>query len=309
MMKQRIGEIIVTEYVRPPESFVQTDRPVGRLNWHSHRNGKYYGRSFSNVQHRWGLYVPPQHQQREVLALMIFLDGNFFAALEDGEPPFQIAPRAPIVLDNLINEGQIPRLAALFVEPAMIVNPKNGDLVYSHAQRSSEYDALSDQYVSFLLDEILPQAAEMVNLTADPEGWGICGMSSGGIAAFTAAWQRPDRLRKVISFSGSFTNIQGGHIYPFLIRKSTNRPLRVFLQVGENDLDTAHGNWLLANQQMAAALQFRNYDFRFELGTGGHDFAHPSALLPEALRWLWRKCMPIEEIWVPKLSNQPLYAR
>jgi enterochelin esterase family protein len=39
---------------------------------------------------------------------------------------------------------------------------------------------------------------------------------------------------------------------------------------------------------MAAALKFRDYDYRFEYGEGGHDGNHGAALLPESLRWLWR---------------------
>lgn len=297
----------MTDYTHPPESFAQDGQPAGELAWFVHDQGKHYGRPFSPVQHRWGLYTPPDLQRDETLALMIFLDGHFFARLDDGDPPFQVVPRASIVLDTLINAHQIPRMAALFMEPGMLVNPATGDLLYSHPQRSVEYDVLSDQYISFLLHEILPKVAEQVKLTADPEGWGICGFSSGGIGSFTAAWQRPDRIRKVISFSGSFTNIQGGHEYPFLLRRSANRPLRVFLQVGEKDLDRVFGNWMLANQQMAAALRFRNYDYRFVVGTGGHDFAHASALLPDALRWLWRDYTLGADLWSPADEERSHY--
>ena len=110
----------------------------------------------------------------------------------------------------------------------------------------------------------------------------------GGIAAFTVAWERPDQFRKVISHIGSFTNIRGGHVYPSLIRQAAVRPIRVFLQDGSNDLDNQFGNWPLANQEMAAALKFRGYDYRFEYGDGGHTQKHGGALLPDALRWLWR---------------------
>jgi enterochelin esterase family protein len=102
------------------------------------------------------------------------------------------------------------------------------------------------------------------------------------------AWERPDAFCKVISHIGSFTNIRGGHAYEALIRKSSLRPMRIFLQDGSNDLDNAHGNWPLANQQMAAALKFRGYDYRFEYGDGAHTHKHGGALLPESLRWLWR---------------------
>jgi enterochelin esterase family protein len=129
-----------------------------------------------------------------------------------------------------------------------------------------------------------------LNVTTDPAGRAVCGNSSGGIAAFTVAWERPDSFRKVVSHIGSFTNIQGGHVYPGLIRKNKKepKPLRVFLQDGSNDLDNLHGNWPLANQDMAAALKYAGYDYKFVFGTEGHNGKHGGAIFPDTLRWLWR---------------------
>ena len=136
-----------------------------------------------------------------------------------------------------------------------------------------------------LLEELLPEVekAHGLSLTTDPEARGIAGASSGAICAFTVAWERPDAFRKVISHIGSYTNIRGGHAYEALVRKSAKRPMRIFLQDGSNDLDNQHGNWWLANQQMAAALKFRGYDYRFETGDGGHTHKHGGALLPEGV--------------------------
>lgn len=92
---------------------------------------------------------------------------------------------------------------------------------------SYEYDTLSDQYASFLLTEILPEARKHVRLSDDPARRGIAGRSSGGIGAFTVAWRRPDQFRKVFSANGSFVNIRGGGAYPDLIRQEARRPARV----------------------------------------------------------------------------------
>jgi enterochelin esterase family protein len=139
-----------------------------------------------------------------------------------------------------------------------------------------------------LIEEILPEVAIEYNLTTDPNGRALCGISSGGICAFTAAWERPEAFGKVLSQVGSFTNIRGGHVYPSLIRKTERKPIRVFLQDGSHDLDNMHGNWPLANQEMAAALKFAGYDYKFEFGDGGHNGKHGGAILPDSLRWLWR---------------------
>jgi enterochelin esterase family protein len=125
-------------------------------------------------------------------------------------------------------------------------------------------------------------------LTSDPDRRAIAGISSGGICAWTVAWERPDAFRKVLSHVGSFTNIRGGHVYPALIRKAERKPIRVLLQAGENDLDNMFGSWPLANREMAAALNYAKYDYQFVIGHEGHNGKHGGALLPDSLRWLWR---------------------
>jgi enterochelin esterase family protein len=167
----------------------------------------------------------------------------------------------------------------IFIQPGVF---KDG-----RANRSFEYDTLSDQYARFLLEEILPEVEKTVKLRHDAASRAISGSSSGGICAFTVAWERPDQFTKVLSHVGSFTNIRGGHNYEALIRKTPPKPLKVFLQDGSNDLDNEHGNWPLANQQMNAALKFKKYDVKFVYGEGKHSGVHGGAILPESIEWLF----------------------
>ena len=127
------------------------------------------------------------------------------------------------------------------------------------------------------------------NLTKDPEMRAICGTSSGGICAWTVAWERPDQFRKVVSSIGSFTNIRGGDAYPGMIRKTEKKPIRGFFQEGINDLDNEHGNWPLGNRAMEAALKFKGYDHKYVWGHGAHDPKQMGAIFPDVMRWLWRK--------------------
>ena len=80
-----------------------------------------------------------------------------------------------------------------------------------------------------------------------------------------------------------------------------SHPLRIYLQDGSNDLDNKYGNWPLANQQMFAALKFKNYDVKFDYGEGGHNGKHAGSIFPDALRWLWRDYPGV----TPKLSIMP----
>ncbi len=124
-------------------------------------------------------------------------------------------------------------------------------------------------------------------ISEDPDRRMVCGISSGGICAFTVAWQYPDRFRRVLSHCGSFTNIRGGHNYPYLIRTTPRKPIRVFLQSGSNDAETLYGDWPLANRTVANALKYAGYEYRFEFGNGGHSLRHGGALFADSLRWLW----------------------
>jgi enterochelin esterase family protein len=154
--------------------------------------------------------------------------------------------------------------------------------------RSVEYDSLDDRYARFLMEEILPSIESQYKIVSEPAGRAICGISSGGICAFTVGWERPDQFSKVVCHCGSFTALRGGNSYPSLIRKNPAKSLRVFLQTGTNDLDVIFGNWPIANQDMAAALAYRGYDHQLVIGEGGHNLAHGASIFPDTMRWLWR---------------------
>jgi enterochelin esterase family protein len=193
---------------------------------------------------------------------------------------------APIVFDNLIHKGEMPVTIGVFVNPG---DKGTGMPIWGgNDNRSLEYDSLNDHYARFLLEELLPEVEKDYVITHDPAGRAICGISSGGICAFTVAWERPDAFSKVVSHCGSFTNVRGGHNYPSLIRKSPAKPLRVFLQSGTNDFNLVFGNWPIANQDMASALAYKGYDYQFVFGEGGHTLKHGGAIFPDTLRWLWR---------------------
>jgi enterochelin esterase family protein len=212
---------------------------------------------------------------------MVFFDGGGFSKADGGF-------RVPVVFDNLIAKKDMPVTVGIFISPGTVAGSEPGKAARSN--RSYEYDSMGDLNARFIAEEIIPEVRKLVKLTDNPDGWGTCGTSSGGIAAFTLAWEKPEQFHKVISYIGSFTNIRGGYDYPALIRKTKDKPkpLRVFLQDGTADLDNLHGLWPLSNSDMAAALKFAGYDHKFELGTGGHSGKQGTAILPDVLRWLWR---------------------
>jgi enterochelin esterase family protein len=271
------------DYKLGPDSQRQPGVPEGKVTKHTWTSKVFPG----TVRDYW-VYVPAQYDAKKPACVMVFQDGQGYVNVSD-KGQF----RTPVVLDNLIHQKKLPVIVGVFINPGTV--PATGGGKAARSNRSFEYDTLSDQYVRFLEEEILPEVGKGLNLRQDAAGRAIGGISSGGICAFTAAWERPDLFSKVLSHVGSFTNIRGGDAYPGLIRKTEPKPIRVFLQDGSADLDNLHGNWPLANQAMASALKWAGYDYRFEFGTGGHNGQHGGAILPESLVWLWRDQAPKEK--------------
>ena len=263
------------DYKLGPDSEKQAGVPEGTVTQARWTTSK----AFPGTERDYWVYVPKQYDGQKPACVMVFQDGGNYADLKKDF-------RVPIVFDNLIHKGEMPVTVGVFINPG-VIPPATPDGA-PRQNRSFEYDSLSPQYADFLLKEILPEVGKKVKLTSKASERAIGGISSGGICAWTVAWERPEAFQKVLSHVGSFTNIRGGHVYPSLIRKTERKPIRVFLQDGSGDLDNIHGNWPLANQDMAAALKLAGYDYQFVYGDGGHNGKQGGAILPDSLRWLWK---------------------
>lgn len=241
--------------------------------------------AFPGTIRHYSIYVPAQYDASKPAALMVFQDGHTYLK-EDGDF------RVPIVFDNLIAAKEMPVTIGVFIDPGFKRTefPPKRDWRPEPENRSFEYDSLTNSYSKLLLEEILPEVRKLYNITDDPEGHAIGGISSGGICAFTVAWERPDQFRKVLSHVGSFTNIRGGNKYPDIIRASEPKPIRIFVQDGANDNRSRRPgwNWVIGNYNLVAALEEKDYDYKYVFGEGGHNGNHGGVILPDSLRWLWR---------------------
>ena len=247
---------------------------------------------FPGTQHTYWVYVPAQYDPNVAASLMIFNDGQAFKH-EQG------SIRAQNVMDNLIFRREIPVMIGVFINPGRTPEqpeptPKSwGD---RHTNRPTEYNELNDKYARVIIDELLPELYKNYNISKEADRHGIGGASSGAIAAFTVAWQRPDQFHKVLSMVGSFTNIRGGHAYPDIIRESDRKPIRVFFQDGRNDnRGRRRGgsydpkwDWFYQNVRMVKAMTEKGYDINYSWGIGLHGTKQGGAMLPEMMRWLWR---------------------
>ena len=263
-------------YVPGPDSVVQPGVPQGELiNFEFAES-----RIFPGTTRQVTVYVPREYDPATPACVFVDQDG--------------VQWNAPVVLDNLIARKELPIIIGVFVTPG-IVKSAHPQTELSRFNRSLEYDGLGDSYVRFLLEELLPVVETKVTTDGRPvhlshsgNDRAIAGSSSGAIAAFSAAWERPDAFSRVFSSIGTYVGLRGGERYPTLIRKYEPKPIRVFLQDGSHDLNIYAGDWWMANQTMERALEFSGYEVNHAWGDGGHTGKQAGSILPDALRWLWK---------------------
>ena len=247
---------------------------------------------FPGTQHTYWVYVPAQYDPDKPASLMIFNDGQAFKQ-EDG------SVRAQNVMDNLMHRREIPVMIGVFINPGRTPEqpePSPRDWGDRNTNRPTEYNSLDDRYARVIIDELMPVLHEKYNISKRPEDHGIGGASSGAIAAFTVAWERPDQFHKVLSIVGSFTNLRGGHVYPEKVRENHRKPIRVFFQDGRNDnrgqrrggqYDQTR-DWFYQNVRLVEAMTEKGYDINYTWGIGLHGQKQGGAIMPEMMRWLWR---------------------
>lgn len=263
--------------VAPPLSAQEnkSDIPKGEVTKYTFDQSKIFP---GTIRDYW-IYVPKQYDPATPACLWVNQDG--------------IQYKAPEVFDELIAGKEMPVTIGVFVMHGRV--KALSDQALDRFNRSYEYDGLGDNYVRFLLEELLPEVEKKttsdgraIRLSKNASDRAIAGASSGAICAFTAAWERPDAFGRVYSTIGTYVGLRGGNVYPTLIRKYEPKPIRIFLQDGSSDLNIYGGDWWMANQEMERALVFAGYEVNHEWGEGGHNAEHATKIFPAAMRWLWK---------------------
>jgi enterochelin esterase family protein len=263
------------------DSYPQPGGPHGKLSEKHTLTSKIY----DGMKYDYWVYASSGVDPAVPAPLMVWQDGQGLTGELAGL-------RLITVTENLVHQGLLPPIVHVMIAP--------GTSPEGRPMRSVEYDTVSDRYPRFLMEEVLPEVEKTWKLRQDGYSRAIAGESSGGICAFNAAWFMPDKFARVHSAVGSFTSIQwrskenvdGGNVYPFMVRKEPKRNIRVWMSDGADDLENNHGSWPMQNIQMANSLKFREYDFHFRFGTAAHGGAQAALDLPESLTWLWRDYDP-----------------
>lgn len=247
---------------------------------------------YPGTQHTYWIYVPAQYDPKVTAALMIFQDGQAF---KDENADM----RAQNVMDNLIYRREIPVMIGVFINPGRTPeqpepSPKIG-WGDGFTNRGVEYNTPDDKYARVITEELMPALNKDYNISKDPEMRGIGGSSSGAIAAFMVAWERPNEFRKVLSNVGSFVNIHGGDVYTQRVLSTRKKPIRIYLCDGRNDnrgfrngVYDERWDWFLQNVRLMKALTKKGYDVNYSWGMNLHGQKFAGAILPDMMRWLWR---------------------
>jgi gluconolactonase len=288
------------DYPLGPDSQPQDGVPKGTVTKLVLPPGKYY----PGTPHNYATYVPAQYDANKPTPFMIFLDGS--QAMGN-------SMRAPVVLDNLIAKHDLPPMIGIFVDPGVL--PVVSDADQNRYERIFEYDSLTPRFAEFLLNELIPAVAAHYHLSTNPDDRGLSGVSTGAVGAFMAAWNRPDQFHRVLSFIGTYVSMKGADAMPALVRKTEPKPIRVFMQDGAQDHlappepfgTSPFGSWPINNQVMFQALEFAGYDVKLEMGTGAHNTQQAGAILPDALRWLWRGYPEPITVHEPAAAHEPRY--
>jgi enterochelin esterase-like enzyme len=279
-----------SQYRLGPDSFPQEGVPKGEVRGPFtllSTSGAYPG-----TQHTYWIYVPAQYDAAVPTALMVYQDGQAFM-----NPTGDI--RAQNVMDNLIYRREIPVMIGVFINPGRTPEqpePNAREWGDRTTNRPTEYNTLDDKYARVITEELLPALEKDYNLSKDPEMRGIGGSSSGAIAAFTVAWERPNHFRKVLSNVGSFVNLRGGHVYPEKVLAAEKKPIRVYLCDGRNDNRGLRGtgeydetrDWFHQNVRLMKALTQKGYDVNYSWSMNLHGQKYGGMIMPEMMRWLWR---------------------
>ncbi|HUA86457.1 MAG TPA: alpha/beta hydrolase-fold protein [Bryobacteraceae bacterium] len=276
-----------SQYRLGPDSLPQDGVPKGEIRGPFVIPSKVY----PGTQHTYWIYVPAQYDPAAPASLMIFQDGQAFKD-ENGDI------HAQNVMDNLIYRREIPVMIGVFIDPGRTPQQPEPTLANwgdRDTNRPTEYNTPDDKYARVIVDELMPVVYKEYNISKDPEQHGIGGASSGAIAAFGVAWERPDDFRKVLSIVGSFVNIRGGQVYADRVLQSERKPLRVFLCDGRNDNRGIRNgvydqtrDWFFQNVRLMKALTEKGYDVNYTWGMNRHGQKMGGEILPSMMRWLWR---------------------
>ncbi|MDF2520175.1 MAG: enterochelin esterase [Clostridia bacterium] len=225
-----------------------------------------FGSKILDKSKRIWLYKPANYDElQQPYGLAIFMDG--FEYLYE--------TKAAVVLDNMIAEGVIPPMAAVFVD---------------NRDNRIEELRLNTVFIDFLAKELVPWAKEKCKISDDSQHTLVGGFSAGGVTAAYAALLYPEVFGKVLSQSGAFywgyNDDMTGSVVVDKYEQAGRQPIDIYMALGEFEKFDHHLN---AANRLYKILTEKGYGVKYEEFMGGHTSFDCQITLAEGLEFLLGK--------------------
>jgi len=187
--------------------------------------------------------------------------------LFDGDDYLTKVP-TPLILDNLIAEGKIPPMSAVFINTPV------------PSLRRKELTP-NKKYADFLANEFKPWLCHEHGICPNANNTILSGSSFGGLASLFIAFQYPTLFGNVLSQSGSFWWSPQKALDPDsphknwladLIQSVPKEPITVYLNAGLFETKPNFHSIMGSNKYLFNSLKTNGYNVYFEKIASGHDY-------------------------------------
>lgn len=215
------------------------------------------------------VYLPRDYNRLRNMPVIYVTDGHEYLADFMGS--------MVVVMDNLIADGLIEPLIAVFIDPRQVGNPGNN-------RRASEYVANAN-FANFVAEELVAKVDSTYKTRVSAKDRAILGTSLGGLNAAYFGATKPDTFQKIAIQSPAFQ--VWPQIYD-LYMNTTFLSLKIFMSNGTiND-----GN---GGATLSAILSDKGYTYRYIEVNEGHSWGNWRALLDDALVYLFGTQTSVQE--------------
>jgi enterochelin esterase family protein len=233
------------------------------------------------------VYTPAGYENLEKLPVIYILDGNDFIDERMGA--------LPDVLDNLIADGRIEPVLAVFINQRDPGNPEFN-------RREEEFLVHPVEHANFVAEELVPVIDRSYRTGPNPDSRVIMGVSYGGLSSIFIAAFQPDVFHELVAFSPSLWALYNPEFLPNESQKDGLAAMKPALDAlgacgGENDnpcppinifVSAGWPDWDVGNlDQTVMDLKRRGFLVEFHSVREGHTWDHWRGLSDEMLTYFF----------------------
>ncbi len=248
--------LTMPDYVYPGATVSRKETPKGTFSTPFVLNSKYLGYA-KRVQ----VYTPAGYEKLKNLPVLYVTDGHEYANPAMGS--------LPVILDNLIADGEIQPVMAVFIDPRLSDTGDN--------RRGPEL-LTNPNFQGFITKELIPWVDSHYPTRPLREARGLVGMSLGGLHATYSATRQPQWFA-YIGLLSPYYSAKPAVLAEF--EKSKRQDIKLFVSQGAFDLDVKNTHHLLG------VLRAKGYPFKYVETNDGHSWGNWRGVLDDMLIYFW----------------------